>query len=135
MRVSRVIFCILLPFAVIALAGICLVVYLRFTSVYFGFKNESTKYHADFAEACDSILAHHPLGTNKLARISVTDPSLPKIISDTHPAKIGLAPDYVCVLINQSHIDGLAVVWRSQDEVLSINDGVGPEEIVYVRHR
>lgn len=68
-------------------------------------------------------------------KLSVTDPSLPKIISDTHPAEMGVASNFVWVLVNHSHMDGLAVIWKSQDGILSINSGEGPEEIVYVRHR
>jgi hypothetical protein len=102
--------------------------------VYFGFKNKSAKYHADFAEACDFVLAHHPLGTNMFVKLSVTDSSLPQIISDTHPAEIGVGSNIVWVLVSHSHVDGLAVIWKPQDEVLTINNGDGPEEIVYVRH-
>jgi hypothetical protein len=135
MRALRITFRILLPFVVIALVGICLLGYFRFTSVYFGFKNKSAKYYADFAEACDLVLAHYPPGTNIFVKLSVTDPTLPKIISDTHPAEMGVASNSVWVLVNPSHMDGLAVIWKPQDGVLTINDGDGPEEIVYVRHR
>ena len=135
MRASRIVFRVLLPFAVIALVGICLVGYFRFTSVYLGFKNKSAKYHADFAEACDLVLAHYPPGTNIFVKLPVTGPSLPKIISDTHPAEMGVGSNIVWVLVHRSHIDGLAVVWKPLDGILRINSGDGSEEIVYVRHR
>lgn len=116
--------------------------YVRFTSVYFGFKNKSAKYHAEFAEACDSVLIHHPLGTTKGIELSVTDSSLPKIITDLHPVRIGVSPNKVWILVNESHIDGLAIIWEPQWQPLnenqtniwelSINGGDDPEVAVYV---
>jgi hypothetical protein len=135
MRAFRIMFRVLLPFAVIALVGICLVGYFRFTSVYLGFKNKSAKYHEDFAEACDLVLAHYPPSTNMFVKLPVTDPSLPKIISDTHPAEMGVGSNIVGVLVHPSHMDGLAVVWKPLDGTLSINSGDGPEKIIYVRRQ
>lgn len=133
----------ILAFALITIlvAAISFVAYCRLTSVYLGFKHKNAKYHAEFAEACDSILSHYPLGTNESIDIPVTDPSLPKIISDLHPASIGLSPNYVWILVSSSHVNGLAVIWKPQDEkqtntwTLSINGGDGPEDIVYVTNR
>ena len=112
---------------------------------YLHFKYKNAKYHADFAEACDSILIHHPLGTNKAMEISVTDPSLPRIISDWHPKKVGVAPNYVWIDVHDGHIGGLAIIWKPRWEEqnptqtntwnLCINSGEGPEQIVYVGTR
>jgi hypothetical protein len=133
----------ILAFALVVFVTVAIsfVAYVRHTSVYLGFKHKSAKYHADFAEACDSILAQHPLGTNKDMKLSVTNPSLPKIITDLHPVKIGVSSNKVWILVNESHIDGLAVIWEPQNEnqtntwALSINGGDGPEDIVYVTNR
>ena len=53
------------------------VLYLRHTSVYLGFKHKSTEYHAEFAGACDSLLAQHPPGTKEGIELSTGDPSMP----------------------------------------------------------
>jgi hypothetical protein len=139
MRIAGIIF---LLFLVVVIGG---VVYLRNSSVYLGFKHKSTKYHAEFAEACDSVLAQHPLGTNKDIELSTTDPSLPKIITDLHPVRIGVSPNKVWILVNESHIDGLAVIWepvwepqnqnQTNDWALTINGGDDPEVPVFVTNR
>jgi hypothetical protein len=142
MRTVRIIFTFALAFLVIVVCGVA---YLRFTSVYLGFKHKSTKYHAEFAEACDAVLAQHPLGTNKDMELSVSDPSLPNIITDLHPVLIRVYPNKVAILVNESHIDGLAVIWEPlwepQNEsqtntwTLSINGGDDPGDTVYVTNR
>jgi len=112
---------------------------------YRHFKYKNAKYHASFGEACDFILAQHPLGTNKSIVLAGTDPSLPRIISDWHPIRVGLTPNYVCVEVHNGHIGGLSIIWKPQWEPqnqtqtntwnLCINSGEGPEEIVYVGSR
>src|SRR5215469_5810646 len=49
------------------------IAYARATSTFLAFKHKSAKYHADFAEACDLILAQHPLGTNEDIELSGSD--------------------------------------------------------------
>jgi hypothetical protein len=132
-------------FIVALIVAIFTVPYYLANSSYLGFKHKNAKYHADFAEACSSILAQHPLGTNKVIALSVTDPSLPTIISDLHPLRIELSPNYVWILVHGGHIGGLAIVWKPQWEpqdqtqtntwTLCINSGEGPEESVYVASR
>jgi len=112
---------------------------------YLHFKYKNAKYHADFAEACDYILAHYPLGTNKVMRLSVTDAPLPRIISDWHPKRVDLTSNYVCIDVHDGHIGGLVIIWKPQWEGqnptqtntwnLCINNGEGPEDIVYVENR
>lgn len=121
------------------------VIYLRHTSVYIGFKHKSNEYHAEFAEACDSVLAQHPPGTNEAIELSVSDPSLPRIITDLHPLKVVVFPNQVWILVSESHVDGLAVFWEPQWQPqnqtqtntwnLGISSGEGPPEFVYFGSR
>lgn len=118
--------------AVIALFVVALftVPYYLFNADYLRFKHKNAKYHADFAEACDSILMHHPLGTNKAVELSGTDPSLPRIISDLHPKKVGVAPNKVWIGVHDGHIGGLAIIWEPQwmpeDQKQTKRKGVSP---------
>jgi hypothetical protein len=136
-RVARNIFAF--AFATFVIVVISFVAYTQGTSVYLGFKHKNATYHAEFAEACDSLLALHPLGTNQSIEVPVTDPSLPKIITDLHPVRIGVSPNKVWILVNESHIDGLAVIWEPQNQTntwaLSINGGDDPGDIVFVTNR
>jgi hypothetical protein len=61
------------------------------------FQRRDLKYHKAFAEACDLVIKQHPLITNQSTKISLTDPSLPKIIRDLHPLRIWMVgnPPYV----------------------------------------
>ncbi len=142
-RIARNIFAS--AFLVFVLSIVSFVTYVRATSVYLGFKQKDAKYHAEFAEACDSILAQHPLGTNKVIELSVSDPSLPRIITDLHPVRMGVSPNKVWILVNESHVDGLAVIWEPEWEpqnpnqtntwTLSINGGDDPGDTVFVTNR
>ncbi len=143
MRMRRII----IGSALVALFVVALftVPYCLFNADYLKFKHKNAKYHADFAEACNSILMHHPLGTNEAMELSVTDPSLPRIISDLHPKKIGLSHNKVWIGVHDGHIGGLAIIWETlwvpQDQTqtnawtLSINDGEGQKDTVYVGNR
>jgi hypothetical protein len=127
---------------VLFVLALFIVPYLYFNADYLRFKHKNAEYHASFGEACDLILAQHPLGTNRVIELSGTDPSLPTIISDLHPQKIGLAPNKVWIGVHDGHIGGLAIIWEPQWEPqnqtqtntwnLCITSGEGPEEIVYV---
>lgn len=107
MRVTKII-------TALALTVFLLLLYCQLTRKYVRFENKSAKYHADFAAACDSILAHYPLGTNKFLDISTTDAGLPGIVRDLHPERIKVATNWVWVLVDGSHTDGLVVVWETK---------------------
>jgi hypothetical protein len=81
---------------------------------YFGLRHKSAKWYADFTAACDSVIASHPLGTNDPIMgiaIPITDPSLPKIITDLHPLKIQVGPQrFWMVLVSESHA-GFGLTW------------------------
>jgi hypothetical protein len=110
MRVSRA----TAVFASSLLALLLILVYLQISRKYVRFEHRSAKYHADFAAACDSILASHPLGTNGFVEVSATDGSLPPIVRELGPVRIQVSTNWVWVLVDDSHTDGLVVVWETQ---------------------
>ncbi len=81
---------------------------------YFGLKHKGAKYYADLTGACDSILTEHPLGTNEVIKIAVTDPSLPKIITNLHPIKIRVSPQRVWLLLGSDSHAGFGLAWEPQ---------------------
>jgi hypothetical protein len=81
---------------------------------YFGLRHKSAKFYADFMAACDSVLAAHPLGTNEAIMIPVTDPSLPKIITDLHPIKINVSPQRFWMLLGSDSHAGFGLAWEPQ---------------------
>jgi hypothetical protein len=79
---------------------------------YFGLRHKSAKYYTDFTAACDSVLAEHPLGTNEAIWITVTDPSIPKIIRDLHPLKLQVNPQRVWMLMVSDSHAGFGLEWH-----------------------
>ena len=78
---------------------------------YFGLRHKSAKWYADFTAACDSVIASHPSGTNDFIGVSVSDSSLPKIITDLHPLKIQAGPQrFWMLLVSDSHA-GFGLTW------------------------
>lgn len=81
---------------------------------YFGLRHKSAKWYADFTAGCDSVIASHPLGTNDSIEgiaIPVTDPALPKIITDLHPLKIQVGHQrFWILLVSDSHA-GFGLRW------------------------
>jgi len=134
---------ILVALGLVALfvVAVLTVPYYVLNAKYLGFKHKSISYHADFAKACDSMLAHYSLGTNIMgADISVTDASLPKIVSDVHPVRISISTNHVWILVRGGHVGGLAIIWEPRDETqtnwaLSITDGEGQNDVVYATSR
>ena len=112
MRVLRTI-----PAVVLILA--CIVGFLWFLPnllnlQYFGLRHKSARYYADYAAACDSVLAAHPLGTNESIKISVTDPSLPKIMTDLHPIRIEVRPRCVWMLLGSASHNGFGLTYYAR---------------------
>lgn len=127
------------------------------------FERKGARYHADLAVACDSILAHYPLGTNEAVELAVESlrlpesyfrqvhPSmvgvitnqvwLPEIVRQLHPLKIEVATNRVWILVNYSVMNGLVIAWEPQDETqtkvwhLEANNGGGGRKVVYVKTR
>ena len=105
--------------SVVAVVLACLIGFLWFlpnllNPQYFGLRHKSAKWYADFTAACDSVIASHPLGTNDPIMgiaIPITDPSLPKIITDLHPLKIQVGPQrFWMLLVADSHA-GFGLTW------------------------
>ncbi len=129
--------------------ALALIVYLIgcpiFGSYFWRFKHRSTKYHADVAKACDFILNTYALGTNRVMDILPSDPSLPRVISNLRPERLAISSNRVWILVNESHINGLAIIWeplwnpsdvnQTNTWVLSITNGEGADANVYVTNR
>ncbi len=81
---------------------------------YFGLQRKSAKWYAEFTAACDSVLAQHPLGTNETITLSVTDPSLPKIITALHPIMIHVGHDRFWMLLGSYSHAGFGLTWDPQ---------------------
>ena len=104
---------------VVAIILACILAFLWFLPnllhpQYFGLRHKSAKWYAEFAAACDSVIASHPLGTNEsISRvaISATTPSLPKIITDLHPLKIEVGPHRFWMLLFADSRAGFGLTW------------------------
>jgi hypothetical protein len=81
---------------------------------YFGLRHKSAKYYAELTTACDSIIAAHSFGTNEFLRISVTDQSLPKIITDLHPLRIEVGRQSAWFLLVAESHSGFGLTWDLQ---------------------
>ena len=105
--------------SVVAVVLACIIGFLWFlpnliNPQYFGLRHKSAKWYADFTAACDSVIASHPLGTNDPIMgiaIPITEPLLPKIITDMHPFKIQVGPQRFWMgLVSDSHA-GFGLTW------------------------
>ncbi|GEM_PF-2905324 len=83
----------------------------------FAFRHSSPGYYADFTRACDSLLAQHPVGTNKFVEVPINEPSLPDIIRQVHPFSIKVASNRVWILAwGPGRGNGVAIVWEPQSQ-------------------
>lgn len=99
------------------LAVLILVLPILVHPQHFAFRHRSAGYYADFARACDSLLAQHPIGTNQFVEVPVFDPSIPSIIRQVHPFRIKLATNWVWILAwGEGHADGVGITWGPQSE-------------------
>jgi hypothetical protein len=55
---------------------------------YYNFNHQKENYYASLANACDSVIQNHPVGTNRFVGIATTDVSLPREILVLHPVKM-----------------------------------------------
>lgn len=92
--------------------GLCWLLPIMFESHYIRLQHKSPKYYSNLAAACDSILAKHPSGTNKVSWIPVTDPSLPKAVRDLHPLKLQVNPQRVWMLLDSDSRAGIGLEWQ-----------------------
>ncbi|HUE36662.1 MAG TPA: hypothetical protein VMO20_04675 [Candidatus Acidoferrum sp.] len=83
-------------------------------SPYIRFQKHSQTYYSNLARACNTVLAEHPVGTNKFIEIPVTDPSLPKAITDLHPIRIKVGPQGFWMLLISDSRAGIGVGWGPQ---------------------
>jgi len=109
MRLRRI---ILIPLALaLVIAGVVFEIRVL-TPEFFLFRHKGQKYYAEFADACSSLLAQHPVGTNRFIELDATDVAIPKIIRELHPAKIRVAPDWIWMLHGGGI--GFGITWERQ---------------------
>jgi hypothetical protein len=89
---------------------------LTMRSHYIRLQHKSHGYYVELAAACDSVLATHPLGTNEVIWISVTDTSLPAAIRDLHPLKLQVNPHRVWMLLDSDSHAGIGLEWQPKWE-------------------
>src|ERR1041385_576656 len=80
--------------------GLLFLLLILFPSHYIRLQHKSHEYYVELAAGCDSILVSHPLGTNEVIWIPITDPSLPKVVRDLHPLKLQVNPQRVWMLLD-----------------------------------
>jgi hypothetical protein len=115
MCITRVIKFSILGFGL--LAGFVLLLPILAHSQHFAFRHRSIGYYVEFTKACDSLLAQHPLGSNRFIEIPVADASLPGIVRNVHPFKIKLAANWVWILAwGEGHGDGVGITWEPEIE-------------------
>jgi len=109
-----------LRFILVTAVVVCFVigVYWLLTnrSHYIRLQHKSHEYYVELAAACDSILASHPLGTNEVIWIPVTDPSLPAVVRDLHPLKLQVNPNRVWMLLDYDSHAGIGLEWQPKWE-------------------
>ena len=81
---------------------------------YARFRHKSDAYYSELTKAFDTMLAEHPIGTNRWIELSVTDPSLPKVVRDLQPLKIKVSPQRIWVLHGGSIEFGVA--WEPDEQ-------------------
>lgn len=114
MHVPRIIKFVLL---VVLFVGFVLLLPLLAHPQHFAFRHKSAGYYGQFAKACDSLLTQHPVGTNKVLELPVTDASVPNIIRDVHPVRIKLGTNWVWILAwGESHGNGVGITWAPENE-------------------
>ena len=110
MRLFRIIL-VITVFLTFVLVGFLLLPTM-FESHYIQLQHKSRDYYTAVAAACDSILEKHPLGTNEVIWIPVTDPSLPKVVKDLHLIKLQINPQRVWMLLDSNSRAGIGLEWQ-----------------------
>jgi hypothetical protein len=94
MRLSKFI----MAFAVLLLSILSLYLVAPQLTQYARFRHKSDAYYSELTKAFDTMLAEHPIGTNRCIELSVTDPSLPKVVRDLRPLKVQVWRERVWIL-------------------------------------
>jgi hypothetical protein len=112
---------------------------LMFESHYIRLQHKSPRYYAELAAACDSVLATHPLGTNDVIWIPVTDTSLPAPVRDLHPLKLQVNPQRVWMLLDSDSRAGIGLEWQAKWDDTNVWKldivGEGLETVLYSTNR
>ena len=110
MRAFRIILVLVVIIALIL--GLFCLLPIIFQSHYVRLQHKSHDYYVELASACDSILSKHPLGTNDVIWIPVTDPSLPKVVRDLRPIKLQVNHQGVWMLLDSDSHAGIGLEWQ-----------------------
>lgn len=78
---------------------------------YRRFRNHSPAYFTELAEACDSLSAQRPTGTNLVHSMSGNDPALPAVIRGLGADEIRVYPNRVWIGIGGDE-KSFAVLWE-----------------------
>jgi hypothetical protein len=97
------------------------------SSPHLRFRHKSAGYYSEVAHACDSVLQQHPVGSNDSVvfnsgmtlpytkALSVSDGTLPKIISALHPDMILISTNRVWIEIPPERMGGFVITWEPDD--------------------
>jgi hypothetical protein len=127
--------------AAVLLLGFGLFLLLPYiVSPYIRFMDKSPSYYMQVADAFELVRQQHPLGTNEFIEISVSDPSIPKIIQDLHPGRIRCFRDGAGAIIGVGRL-AYSVAWYRDDMGTNFNAWIletnaeGLRKTVYSRTR
>jgi hypothetical protein len=82
---------------------------------YWRFLERNKSYYVGFARGCESIMAHHPAGTNLYVTVSPADVSVPKIIRDLRPNRIAVEQNRISIGIGYGRA-GFGIAWEPQPD-------------------
>jgi hypothetical protein len=99
---------------VIFVVGFLWILPMLLNRQYFGLRHKSVAYYTELTRACNFMIATHPLGTNESVKISVTDSSLPKVITDLRPIKINVTHQRFWMLLGSDSHAGFGLAWEPQ---------------------
>lgn len=103
-----------LIFGLAVIAILCVGIY-KAASPYRRFLRKDFGYYSQLAQACAATLEQHPVGSDPLVWVSVTDASLPTIIRDLHPTNIKVESNRVCIAVGERQT-GFDVVWEQDKQ-------------------
>ena len=89
---------------------------LPLRSHFLRLQHKRVSYYTQLAAACDWVLALHPVSTNEIVSVSVTDPSLPGSIQDLHPLELRVSPHRVWMLLDSNSRAGIGLVWGPKSD-------------------
>jgi hypothetical protein len=125
----------LVALLVVVPAALAVIVPKLIESPFIRFMERDERYYGSLANACDAVLAEHPLGTNQPLRIAGSDVSLPEIIRDLRPSSVTVSSNRVHIMAG---VRLFGVSWEPQEDGKTnvwslIVYPEGPQSVVYVK--